>query len=55
MELIIHGEPKEIAAFVLELQKRREGPCKIETTVDLNEAFTSALEAIRDRPEATEG
>ena len=51
MEIIIRGEPKEIAALVLELQERRTMPNlpdSMELCFDQNEIIESALAAIRD-------
>lgn len=55
MEIIIRGEPKEIAALVLELQERRTMPNlpdSMELCFDQNKIIESALAAIRGMREA---
>lgn len=49
MEIILRGEPKEIAALVLELQERRtiqNLPDSMELCFDQNKIIESALAAI---------
>ncbi|MBR2895199.1 MAG: hypothetical protein IKC03_06025 [Oscillospiraceae bacterium] len=52
MEIIIRGEPNEIAVLVLATQGRQSEPYKIETSLDMKAITESALEAIRGMREA---
>lgn len=58
MEIIIRGEPKEIAALVLELQERRtmpDLPGSTELRFDKDLAVKTALATIRGMREANKG
>ena len=50
MKITIEGDPKEVAALVLELQGRLSGEVAIET--DGAMITKSVLKAIRDTPQA---
>ncbi len=55
MKVTIEADAKEIAAFVLELQKRRVLPDKVQVAIDGKKIMESVLEDIRGMLEATEG
>ena len=54
MKITIEADAKEIAALVLELQKRREEPCEIEDASDLETAFASIMKSFQGKLTAIE-